>query len=369
MTVENIYVTKNDGSRELADNEKIHKVLSWAGCGLNVSTSQVELKSRIQFFDGITTKDIHSTLTKTAADLISETTPDYDKLAARLNILHLRKKAYGKFEPPSLYQHTKGLVEKGKYDKHLMIDYSPLEFAELNDHLNHERDMNFSYVGVKQLEGKYLVQNRVTKEIYETPQFLYMLVAMCLFSKYPESTRLDYVKAFYDATSEFKISLPTPIMAGVRTPTRQFSSCVLIESGDSLDSINATASSIVRYISQRAGIGINAGRIRALGSEIRGGEALHTGCVPFYKYFQTAVKCCSQGGVRGGAATVFYPMWHREFESLIVLKNNRGIEENRVRHMDYGVQLNKLMYERLVKGGNISFLFSSRCTGTLRCIL
>lgn len=215
----------------------------------------------------------------------------------------------------------------------------------------------FSYAAVKQLEGKYLVQNRVTHEIYESAQFLYILVAACLFARYPKETRLKYVKDFYDAVSTFKLSLPTPIMAGVRTPTRQFSSCVLIECGDSLDSINATASSIVKYVSQRAGIGINAGRIRALGSPIRGGEAFHTGCLPFYKYFQTAVKSCSQGGVRGGAATLFYPIWHLEVESLLVLKNNRGVEDNRIRHLDYGVQLNKVMYQRLIKGENIS-LFS-----------
>jgi ribonucleoside-diphosphate reductase alpha chain len=212
-------------------------------------------------------------------------------------------------------------------------------------------------VAVKQLEGKYLVQNRVTGEIFESPQILYMLVAACLFANYPAEIRLDYVKRFYDATSLFKLSLPTPIMAGVRTPTRQFSSCVLIECDDSLDSINATAGAIVKYVSQRAGIGINAGQIRAIGSPIRNGEAFHTGCIPFYKHFQTAVKSCSQGGVRGGAATLFYPLWHLEVESLLVLKNNRGVEENRVRHIDYGVQLNKLMYQRLIKGENIT-LFS-----------
>ena len=217
--------------------------------------------------------------------------------------------------------------------------------------------MTFSYAAVKQLEGKYLVQNRVTRQIYETPQFLYILVAMCLFSKYPKETRLDYVKRFYDAVSTFKVSLPTPIMSGVRTPTRQFSSCVLIECDDSLDSINATTSAIVKYVSQRAGIGINAGRIRGLGSEIRGGEAQHTGCIPFFKMFQAAVKSCSQGGVRGGAATLFYPLWHIEAESLLVLKNNRGVEDNRIRQLDYGVQINRLLYTRLIKGGNIT-LFS-----------
>lgn len=360
----NLFVTKRNGHKEPIDLDKIHRVLDWAAEGLdNVSVSQVELKSHIQFYDGIRTADIHETIIKATADLISEQTPDYQYMAARLAIFHLRKKAYGQFEPPHLYQHVAKLVDMGKYDKHLLEDYTLAEYEELNAHLDHWRDMNFSYAAVKQLEGKYLVQNRVTGEIYESPQFLYMLVAACLFSKYPKDTRLDYIKRFYDAVSTFKISLPTPIMSGVRTPTRQFSSCVLIECDDSLDSINATASSIVRYVSQRAGIGINAGRIRGLGSPIRGGEAFHTGCIPFYKYFQTAVKCCSQGGVRGGAATLFYPLWHTEVESLLVLKNNRGVEENRVRHMDYGVQINKLMYQRLIKGGDITLFSPSDAPG------
>jgi ribonucleoside-diphosphate reductase alpha chain len=275
----------------------------------------------------------------------------------------LRKKAYGRFEPPTLKDHVKSMVDKGKYDQHLLQDYSAAEFDEMNEYLDHWRDMDFSYAAVKQLEGKYLVQNRVTGEIYESAQFLYILVAACLFANYEKDTRMDYIKRFYDATSKFKISLPTPIMAGVRTPTRQFSSCVLIEAGDSLDSINATASAIVKYVSQRAGIGVNAGRIRAVGSPIRGGEAFHTGCIPFYKHFQTAVKSCSQGGVRGGAATLFYPLWHLEVESLLVLKNNRGVEENRVRHLDYGVQFNKLMYTRLIKDQHITLFSPSDTPG------
>ena len=354
----NIKVTKRDGRLEDIDLDKIHRVVTWAAEGLqNVSVSQVELKSHIQFYNGIRTDDIHETIIKAAADLISQDTPDYQYLAARLAIFHLRKIAYGEFEPPHLYDHVKKLTEAGKYDRHIIADYSREEFDELNAYIDHSRDMTFSYAAVKQLEGKYLVQNRVTRQIYETPQFLYILVAMCLFSKYPKETRLDYVKRFYDAVSTFKVSLPTPIMSGVRTPTRQFSSCVLIECDDSLDSINATTSAIVKYVSQRAGIGINAGRIRGLGSEIRGGEAQHTGCIPFFKMFQAAVKSCSQGGVRGGAATLFYPLWHIEAESLLVLKNNRGVEDNRIRQLDYGVQINRLLYTRLIKGDNIT-LFS-----------
>ncbi|WP_447070339.1 class 1a ribonucleoside-diphosphate reductase subunit alpha [Shewanella algae] len=357
-------VTKRSGARETIDLDKIHRVITWAAKGLNnVSVSEVELRSHLQFYDGIPTEAIHETIIKAAADLISPDSPDYQFLAARLAVFHLRKKAFGQFEPPKLYDHVSKLVAMGKYDKHVLEDYSREELDVLDSYIDHWRDMNFSYAAVKQLEGKYLVQNRVTHEVYESAQFLYILVAACLFARYPKETRLQYVKDFYDAVSTFKISLPTPIMSGVRTPTRQFSSCVLIECDDSLDSINATASSIVKYVSQRAGIGVNAGRIRALGSPIRGGEAFHTGCLPFYKYFQTAVKSCSQGGVRGGAATLFYPIWHLEVESLLVLKNNRGVEDNRIRHLDYGVQINKLMYQRMIKGENITLFSPSDVPG------
>ncbi|MAD77003.1 MAG: ribonucleoside-diphosphate reductase subunit alpha [Rheinheimera sp.] len=359
-----LFVTKRDGRREPLDLDKIHRVITWAAEGLhNVSVSQVELKSHIQFYDGIKSADIHETIIKAAADLISKESPDYQYLAARLAVFHLRKKAYGQFEPPHLYDQLVKMVEAKRYDQHILADYSREELDTINSYIDHSRDLNFSYAAVKQLEGKYLVQNRVSGEIYESAQFLYILVAACLFANYPKSTRLDFIRRFYDATSLFKLSLPTPIMSGVRTPTRQFSSCVLIECGDSLDSINATSSAIVKYVSQRAGIGINAGRIRALGSPIRNGEAFHTGCIPFYKHFQTAVKSCSQGGVRGGAATLFFPLWHLEVESLLVLKNNRGVEENRVRHLDYGVQFNRLMYTRLIKDDYITLFSPSDVPG------
>lgn len=362
--IDKIQVTKRDGRSEPIDLEKIHKVITWAAKGLkDVSVSQVELKSHIQFYEGIRTKDIHETIIKAAADLISAETPDYQYLAARLAIFHLRKIAYGDYEPPHLYDHVTKLTKAGKYDKHILADYTHEEFDELNKYIDHERDMNLAYAAVEQMMGKYLVQDRVTKQVYESPQFLYVLVGMCLFASYNKAERLDYVKRFYDATSNFYISLPTPIMSGVRTPTRQFSSCVLIECGDNLDSINATTSAIVRYVSQRAGIGINAGAIRALGSPIRGGEAQHTGCIPFFKMFQAAVKSCSQGGVRGGAATLFYPMWHLEVESLLVLKNNRGVEDNRVRHMDYGIQINKTLYTRLIQNKDITLFSPSDVPG------
>lgn len=364
MTNQNIQVSKRDGSKEAINLEKIHRVITWASEGLeNVSVSEVELRSHIQFYDGISTSDIHETIVKSAADLISENAPDYQHLSARLAIFHLRKKAFDRFTPPALFEHINKMVNSGHYDKQVIADYSKQDIDELDQYIKHDRDLTFSYAAVKQLEGKYLVQNRVTGKIYESPQFIYMLIPMCLFAHYPAETRLQYVKEFYDASSLFKLSLPTPIMSGVRTPTRQFSSCVLIESGDSLDSINATSSSIVKYVSQRAGIGVNIGRIRALGSEIRGGEAYHTGLIPFIKHFQTAVKSCSQGGVRGGAATLFYPVWHLEVESLIVLKNNRGVEENRARHLDYGVQFNKLMYQRMIEGGDITLFSPSDVPG------
>ena len=355
---QDIQVIKRDGTREFIDLEKIHRVVHWASQDLeNISVSQVEINSQIAFFDGIKTEDIHETIIKSAADLISTDVPDYQYLAARLAIFHLRKKAFKSFTPPSLIHHVINLTDLGIYDKDILKKYNKTEFKELDNYIDHWRDMNFSYAAVKQLEGKYLVQNRVTGEIFESPQFLYMLAGMCLFQDYKGKARLDLVKRFYDATSTFKISLPTPIMAGVRTPTRQFSSCVLIETDDDLDSISASSAAIVKYVSQRAGIGINGGRIRALGSPIRGGEATHTGCIPFFKHFHTAVKSCSQGGVRGGAATLFYPLWHLEVESLLVLKNNTGTDENRIRHLDYGVQFNGLMYQRFLADGDIS-LFS-----------
>ena len=355
---QDIKVVKRDGSKESIDMEKIHRVVHWASQDLDgVSVSQVEINAQLAFFDGIKTEDIHETIIKSAADLISSDSPDYQYLAARLAIFHLRKKAFQSFTPPTLFDHVSKLTDMGIYDNDILNKYTKAEFKELNSHIDHWRDMNFSYAAVKQLEGKYLVQNRVTGEIYESPQLLYMLVGMCLFQDYIKDSRMKFVKSFYDSTSKFKISLPTPIMAGVRTPTRQFSSCVLIESDDDLDSISAASGAIVKYVSQRAGIGINGGRIRGLGSPIRGGEATHTGCIPFFKHFHTAVKSCSQGGVRGGAATLFYPLWHLEVEGLLVLKNNAGTDENRIRHLDYGVQFNGLMYQRFLDDKDIT-LFS-----------
>jgi len=351
-------VKKRDGTLEDLNIEKLHKVVMYACEDISgVSASEVEINSKIQFFDKIVTEDIQETLIKSAADLISEESPNYQYVAGRLINYHLRKQVYNTFTPPCLCDIIQDNIDAGFYDAEFTELYTKAEIDILNEYIKHERDEVLTYAAMEQFRGKYLVQNRSTGEIFETPQVAYMMIAATLFSKYPAETRMSYVKAYYDAISTFKISLPTPVMAGVRTPQRQFSSCVLIETDDSLDSINATSSSIVKYVSQKAGIGIGAGSIRAVGSKIRSGDATHTGVIPFYKMFQSAVKSCSQGGVRGGAATLYYPIWHLEVEDLLVLKNNKGTEDNRVRHMDYGVQFNKLMYERLITGGNIT-LFS-----------
>jgi ribonucleoside-diphosphate reductase alpha chain len=359
MIATQIQVTKRDGRKEPLDLNKFHKVVAWACEGIsNVSESEVEIRSHIQFYNGIKTSDIQETLIKAAADLISADTPSYQYVAGRLINYHLRKEVYGSYDVPHISDHIKNIINAGYYDKDILVWYNdPEELNTINSYMDHNRDFSIAYVGMEQFRGKYLIKNRVTNKIYETPQMTYMLIAMVLFRNYPKETRLQWVKDFYDATSNFEISLPTPIMAGLRSPQKQFSSCVLIETDDSLDSINATASSIVKYVSQKAGIGIGAGRIRAIGSPIRNGDTSHTGVIPFYKHFQSAVKSCSQGGVRGGAATLYYPIWHLEVEDLLVLKNNKGTEDNRIRGLDYGVQFNKVMYERLLSGGVIT-LFS-----------
>ena len=354
-SIMSINVTKRDGSLQPFDLDKVHKVLEWAVADISgVSMSEIELKANIQLFDKINAYDIHELLIKSAAELISEQTPNYQFVAARLISYKLRKEVYGDYQPCSLRELIEMNIERGVYDQEILQKYTTEELIDLDEYIKHDRDDTFTYAGMEQFRGKYLVQDRRTKKHYETPQMLYMMISATLFADYKDN-RMKYVKEYYDAISQFYISLPTPIMAGVRTPTRQFSSCVLIESDDSLDSINATATSIVKYISKKAGIGIGAGKIRALGAKIADGSVVHTGLIPFLKYFQAAVKSCSQGGVRGGAATVYLPIWHYEFEDLVVLKNNKGTDETRVRHMDYAFQFNKLMYERLLEGGNITF--------------
>jgi ribonucleoside-diphosphate reductase alpha chain len=361
----NLEVTKRDGHKEPFRLSKIHRVLDWACENITgVSISEIELKANVQLYDNMDTTHIHELLIKSAADLISEQTPNYQFVAARLVNYKLRKHVYGQFEPIDVYSHIRKNIELGVYDDDILNHYTEEELQYVTDSvIKHERDDDFTYVGMEQFRGKYLVQNRTTGIIYETPQMLYAMIALTLFSKYSIKRRMYYVKSFYNAISQFYISLPTPIMAGVRTPTRQFSSCVVLETDDSLDSINAAASSIVSYISKKAGLGINAGKIRAVGSHIGDGSIAHTGVIPFLKYFKAAVKSCSQGGVRGGAATVHFPLWHLEFEDLIVLKNNKGTEETRVRELDYCFQFNKLMYERLLSGGNITFFSPDEVPG------
>jgi ribonucleoside-diphosphate reductase alpha chain len=361
-----ITVTKRNGKKEDLNLEKLHKVVFWATEGITgVSASEVEIKSHIQFYNGITTKDIQETLIKATADLITEETPNYQFVAGRLINYGLRKEVYGKFDPCHIFEIVDKNTNSGFYDPALLSTYSEGEWNYINNFIKHQRDEDFTYVAMEQFRGKYLVQNRVTKEIFETPQVCYALIAATLFAHYPKSgtkTRLHWVKEYYDAISTHQISLPTPVMAGVRTPQRQFSSCVLVETGDSLDSINATTSAIVKYVSQKAGIGIGAGRIRALNSPIRSGDAYHTGVIPFYKHFSTAVKSCSQGGVRSGSATLYFPIWHLEVEDLLVLKNNKGTEETRIRTLDYGVQMMFLTCTMHFMQTKISSVNCTRCT-------
>jgi ribonucleoside-diphosphate reductase alpha chain len=353
-------VIKRDGRREPLNLDKFHKVAMWACEGLsNVSASEIEMKSHIQFYNGMKTSEIQETLIKASADLISEDYPSYQYVAGRLINYHLRKEVYGSYVPKPLWEHYHDVLKEGYYTSDYINGENPYDikdFVELDTHIQHDRDYNIVYAGMEQFRGKYLVKNRVSGKIYETPQVSMMLIAMILFKNYTKD-RLKWVKEFYDAVSTFQISLPTPIMAGLRTPQKQFSSCVLIETDDSLDSITATTSAITKYVSQKAGIGIGAGRIRAINSPVRSGDTSHTGVVPFFRLFQSAVRSCSQGSVRNGAATLYYPAWHLEVEDLLVLKNNKGTEDNRIRHMDYCVQFNKVMYERLLSGGNIT-LFS-----------
>lgn len=362
-----INVVKRDGSKEPLNIDKIHRVIEWACEGLtDVSVSEVEIKSQIQFYNNIKSVDIHETMIKSAADLISEDTPNYQYVAGRLVNYQLRKAVYGKYTPDRLYDHYVRIRDAGYYTPMIGAVYTKEDWEELEKVIDHSRDENLTYVATEQLRGKYLVKNRYDNEIFETPQMAFMLIAMTLFAKYPiqgPKSRLQWVKELYDALSQFDVSLPTPIMAGVRTPDTQFSSCVLIESDDSRKSISATTAAIIEYVSNRAGIGIGAGNIRGHGEPVRNGASVSTGVVPWWKLFASAVKSCSQGGVRGGAATLYYPVWHAEVEDLLVLKNNKGIEENRIRHLDYGVQFNKVMYERFVEGKDITLFSPNQVPG------
>ena len=352
-------VNKRNGSIEPLNLEKIHKMVELACDGLaGVSSSQVEINSGLQFYDGISTKEIQEILIRSASDLIDLDAPNYQYVAARLLLFSLRKQLYGvQFDHPTLFEHINKCVELEVYDGEVLHKYTQEEIDGLGEYLDHERDFLFTYAGLRQVTDKYLVQDRSTGEIYETPQFMYMMIAITIFQNYSQENRITYIKKYYDAISRHKINIPTPIMAGVRTPIRQFASCVLVDIDDTLDSIFSSDMAIGKYVAQRAGIGINAGRIRGINSKIRGGEVQHTGVVPFLKKFEATVRCCTQNGIRGGSATVHFPIWHQEIQDILVLKNNKGTEDNRVRKLDYSIQLSALFYQRFIDNENIS-LFS-----------
>lgn len=360
MTTDKIFVQKrNAREKEPLNIEKIHQMVEFACEDITgVSASQVEMKSGLQFYDGISTDEIQQILIKSASDLISLETPNYQYVAARLLLFSLRKSIFRKlWDHPHLYEHTKKCVDKKVYDSEILKLYDKSEFDRMNMWIDHTRDYNFTYAGLRQVIDKYLVQDRSSGEVFETPQFMYMLISATIFAKYSKEKRMTYVKKYYDAISRFKINIPTPVMAGVRTPVKQYASCVLVDIDDTLPSIFSGDMAIGRYIAQRAGIGINAGRIRGINSRIRGGEVQHTGVIPFLKKFEATVKCCTQNGVRGGSATVHFPIWHQEIEDILVLKNNKGTEDNRVRKLDYSIQLSKIFYQRFIDDETIT-LFS-----------
>tara|TARA_A200000159_G_scaffold83017_1_gene76746 strand:+ start:1842 stop:4139 length:2298 start_codon:yes stop_codon:yes gene_type:complete len=358
-----IKVVKRAGHIEPLDLEKMHKMVELSCEGLaGVSASQVEIQSGIQFYDGITTSQIQGILVKSASDLIDLECPNYQYVAARLLLFGLRKNLYGRIhELPTLIDQINRGIGKGIYDSDILTKYSKSEIESLDKIIDHDRDYLFTYAGLRQVVDKYLVQDRSTGSLYETPQFMYLLIAMTIFAEYPPESRLDYVTRYYNAISRHKINIPTPIMGGVRTPIRQFASCVLVDVDDTLDSIFSSDMAIGRYVAQRAGIGINAGRIRGINSKIRGGEVQHTGVVPFLKKFESTVRCCTQNGIRGGSATVHFPIWHQEIEDILVLKNNKGTEDNRVRKLDYSIQISKLFYERFIEDKEITLFSPHSC--------
>ena len=351
-------IVKRDGTKEHLNIDKIHKVVEHACEGLaGVSSSLIEMNANLQFYDGMSTNEIQEVLVRSANDLISLDVPNYQYAAARLLSYSVNKMVFGEYNAITLHQNIDLNIERKVYDPAILDSYTAEEISTLDSYIRHKRDENFTYAGLRQVVDKYLCQDRSTGEIFETPQFMYMMIAATLFANYPADTRMHYVRRYYDATSLFKINIPTPVMAGVRTPVRQFASCVLVDSDDTLDSIFASDMAIGRYTAQRAGIGINAGRIRGVNAKIRGGEVAHTGIIPFLKKFESTVRCCTQNGVRGGSATTHFPFWHQEIEDILVLKNNKGTEDNRVRKLDYSIQLNKTMYERLLTNSEIT-LFS-----------
>ena len=353
-----IKIKKRDGRLEPLDIDKIHFVVEEACEGLSgVSSSQIEINANIQFYDGMTTKEVQQILVRSANDLISLETPNYQYAAARLLSYDVRKEAHGQYEYMPLLKLIIRNIKAGVYDKGIVEKFSKTDIKKMNTWIKRERDLDFTYAGLRQVVDKYLVQDRSSGDLFETPQDMYMMISATLFAEYPAKTRMSYVKKYYDAVSTFKINIPTPVMAGVRTPIRQFASCVLIDSDDTLSSIFSSDMAIGLYVARRAGIGINAGRIRGINAKIRGGEVQHTGVIPFLKKFESTVRCCTQNGVRGGSATVHFPIWHQEIEDILVLKNNKGTEDNRVRKLDYSIQISKMFYERFMNDEDIT-LFS-----------
>ena len=353
-----IQILKRDGSKEPLDLDKMHFVVEQATEGLTgVSASQIEMNSHIQFTNNMSSKDIQEILIRSANDLISLEAPNYQYAAARLLLWNVYKEVFGQFQPKHFVNVIIQNVKRGVYDKQIIEKYSKTELKKLNTWIKHDRDLDFTFAGLRQVVDKYLVQDRSTGEVYETPQFMYMMIAATLFADYPQDTRMSYIKKYYDAISTFQINIPTPVMGGVRTPIKQFASCVLVDVDDTLPSIFSSNSAVGYYIAQRAGIGLNLGRIRGINSKIRGGEVAHTGVIPFLKVFESTVRSCTQNGIRGGSATVHFPIWHQEIEDILVLKNNKGTEDNRVRKLDYSIQISKIFYERVLQDGDIT-LFS-----------
>ena len=353
-------VIKRDGRAEGFNNDKIHDVLFWAIDGIKgVTVSDIEIKVAPQFYDKITSHDVHQILVQGAADMITERTPNYQYVAGNLLNFYLRKEVFGASDNmPTLFDVIVTNVEASVYDEVILKNYTKSEINKLDNTIKHKRDYDFPYAGLQQLIDKYLLKDRSTGKVYETPQYMYMLICMTLLADETDIIRRrSLIKDLYNDLSTFKISLPTPIMCGVRTPSRQYSSCTLIDVGDNLPSIFHSNTAVGYYTANRAGIGLNFGEIRGVGSKIRNGEVVHTGVVPFLKMYESTTKSCTQNGVRGGSSTTHFPFWHREIEDILVLKNNRGTDDNRVRKMDYSIQFCRLFYRRFVEDGNIT-LFS-----------
>ena len=354
----NIYVTKRSGEKEGFNIDKIHKIINWAISDLSdVHLSDIEINARLNLQNNISTKDIHKVLIESAANLITLETPNYQYVACRLLNYQLRKDVWGGKHAPRLIEVIKDGIKNKIYDPVILEKYTDEEINKIGEIIDHERDFLFTYAGVKQLCDKYLIKNRITNIIYETPQFAYILISLYGFINYSKDTRLEYVKRFYNAISKHKINLPTPVMAGVRTRSRKYASCCLIGVDDTKESITASGTAISIATASRCGIGIDVSKIRAIGSPVSNGEVVHTGIIPFLKIYEASVKAWQQNGLRGGSATINVQWWHYEIEDIVVLKNNAGTDDNRVRKLDYTVGMSKIFYDRVIKDEQVT-LFS-----------